>query len=450
MLDSMEKLIREHDMLPRGCRVLCAVSGGADSVCLLHRLWSLRERLEIEVMAAHYDHGLRGEESRRDAEFVRKIAKEFGNIHLVVGGGDVAREARLSGRGIEETAREMRYRFLQQAAEEVGAERIATAHNANDNAETLLMHLIRGTGLRGLTGIPPVRGNIIRPLLTTKRYEIEQYLELYRVPYVTDSTNRDDTYTRNRIRHQVMPQLNEICPGIEARLTQTAISLSKDESYLMDQAMKLLQESTGNKEIQRVPASVLAQAPQVLALRAVRVLIARLREGNDNCTAAHLHGVLELCSSTDPSAQVDLPGGLIARREYEMLVLTWQKEKSLVGEIPLQIPGTTLAGKYRLECSRVVYQGQSQQPEQFYLSGEIECPKLRARKTGDRLKRPNRPSKSVKKLLIDEKIPQHLRDGLPVLEVDGQVAAVTGLGPDMAFLPEIGQQAWQIKVTPLY
>ena len=450
MLDSMEKLIREHDMLPRGCRVLCAVSGGADSVCLLHRLWSLRERLEIEVMAAHYDHGLRGEESRRDAEFVRKIAKEFGEIRLIVGGGDVAREARLSGRGIEETAREMRYRFLQKAAEEVGADCIATAHNANDNAETLLMHLIRGTGLRGLTGIPPVRGNIIRPLLTTKRYEIEQYLDLYKIPYVTDSTNRDETYTRNRIRHQVIPKLDEICPGIETRLTQTAISLSQDESYLMDQAMELLRESTGNHETQRVSAAVLAQAPQVLALRAVRVLIGRLREGNDNCTAAHLHGVLELCSSSVPSAKVNLPGGLMARREYQWLVLTRQKEQSLTGEIPLEIPGTTLAGPYRLECSRVRYQGQPQQPEQFYLSGEIEFLRLRARKTGDMLKRPNRPSKSVKRLMIDEKIPQHLRDVLPVLEIDGQVAAVAELGPDVAFLPGIGEESWQIKVTSLY
>ena len=140
----------------------------------------------------------------------------------------------------------------------------------------------------------------------------------------------------------------------------------------------------------------------------------------------------------------------MARREYQWLVLTRQKEQSLTGEIPLEIPGTTLAGPYRLECSRVPYQGQPQQPEQFYLSGEIEFLRLRARKTGDMLKRPNRPSKSVKKLLIDEKIPQHLRDVLPVLDIDGQVAAVVGLGPDVAFLPGIGEESWQIKVTSLY
>lgn len=450
MLDSMEKLIREHDMLPKGSKVLCAVSGGADSVCLLHRLWALREHLGIEVVAAHYNHCLRGKESQRDADFVRRIAKEFGEIPLMTGSGEVAREAQLSGRGIEETAREMRYRFLQQAADEMGAEYIATAHNANDNAETMLMHLIRGTGLRGLTGIPPVRGNIIRPLLTTSRYEIEQYINLYRIPYVTDSTNRDEIYTRNRIRHQVIPKLEQICPGVVERLTQTAVSLQKDEAYLTEQAMELLRDSEGNGESQRIPISPLVQAHEALALRAIRILIGRLRAENDNCTAAHLHGVLQVCRSADPSAKVDLPGGLVARREYEMLVLTERKVHRLVGESPLQMPGITETGAYRLECSCVRYQGQPQLPQQFYLSGEIAELKIRARKTGDMLKRPSRPSKSVKKLLIDEKIPQHLRDALPVLEMDGQVAAVAGLGPDIAFLPEIGEPSWQINVTPLY
>ena len=448
MLESMEKLIQECGMLPEGSRVLCALSGGMDSVCLLHWLWAERERLGIEVAAAHYNHGLRGAESDRDESFVRQLAEELGNIPLVVGHGDVAREAQASGRGVEETAREMRYRFLQQAAREVNASYIATAHNANDNCETVLMHLIRGTGLRGLTGIPPVRGNIIRPLLTTTRNEIEEYINKYRISYVIDSTNRDDTYTRNRIRHQILPALDALCPGVVERVSQTAESLRKDEAYLMEQAMALLQECEGDGDSQKLPVSRLVRAPEVLALRAIRVLIGRLREENDNCTAAHLRGVLEVCRSSDPSARVNLPGGVIARREYEMLVLTRAQVQPLEGVIPLNMPGVTMCGEYQMECSVVLYQGQRQQPNWFYLSGDLTGLTVRRRQTGDVLKRPNRPSKRVKKLLIDEKIPQHLRDALPVLEWNGQVAAVAELGPDTAFLPQIGERSWQIIITP--
>ena len=447
MLESMEKLIQEHGMLPRGSRVLCAVSGGADSVCLLHRLWAMRGELGIEVTAAHYNHGLRGAESDRDEAFVAQLARELGGIPLVIGRGDVARTARDCGQGVEETAREMRYRFLRQIARQVGADRIATAHNAGDNAETVLMHLIRGAGLRGLTGIPPVRGEIIRPLLTTNRDEIEEYLKLYRISYVTDSTNGDDTFTRNRIRHQILPALEGLCPGVAKRLGQTAELLRRDEDYLMERAMELLADCREDGGELRLPAAPLSQAPEALSLRAIRWMLGRVREDNDNCTAAHLWGVLAVCRSADPSAHVDLPGGVLARREYGLLVLTRERVAPLEGEIPLQMPGVTRCGSYRLECRAVEYQGQPQKPWEFYLSAAVTDLRLRRRRTGDMLKRPGRPTKSVKKLLIDQKIPQHLRDALPVLEGEGGVAAVAGLGVDAAFVPRTGEGAWHLTVT---
>ena len=147
-------------------------------MCLLHSLWKVSQSLDIRVAAAHYNHHLRGEESERDERFVRELTETLG-VELISGEGDVAGRAKKISCGIEETAREMRYTFLQEAARKAGAEVIATAHNANDNAETLLMHLLRGTGTRGLSGIPPVRGTIVRPLLTVSREEIEDisYLE---------------------------------------------------------------------------------------------------------------------------------------------------------------------------------------------------------------------------------------------------------------------------------
>ena len=159
-------LIRTYDMLPRDGLVLCAVSGGADSMCLLHILLSLAEERRLQVFAAHFDHRIRGEESARDAAFVAEWCAHQG-VRCVMGEGDVLREAGLLGQGVEETARQLRYAFLRRTAVALGCTRVATAHNADDNAETLLLHLVRGSGLQGLTGIPPRGVVVVPPLLTT-------------------------------------------------------------------------------------------------------------------------------------------------------------------------------------------------------------------------------------------------------------------------------------------
>ena len=172
MLNEAQALTREYAMLPPGGHVLCAVSGGADSVCLLHWLRGRAEEEGFALTAAHFDHRLRGAESDRDAAFVRDLCRDW-KVPCVVGEGDVSAEAGRRGAGIEETARALRYDFLERTAEAVGAGRIATAHTANDNVETMLLHLIRGSGLQGLTGIRPRRGRLIRPLLTTTRVEVE-------------------------------------------------------------------------------------------------------------------------------------------------------------------------------------------------------------------------------------------------------------------------------------
>ena len=214
-----------QELLPPGSKVLCAVSGGADSMCLLHML---SQREDISLVAAHFNHQLRGEEADRDEGFVREVCEQWG-IPLSVGRGDVEAFARREKLSIEEAGRTLRYTFLFRTAEEENCGLIATAHNAEDNAETLLLHLLRGSGLQGLTGISPRLHQLVRPLLTTSRREIEAYLSEYGVPHMEDSTNSNDSYTRNRVRHQLIPLLEEMNPGFVRRLGDTLPRLRADK-----------------------------------------------------------------------------------------------------------------------------------------------------------------------------------------------------------------------------
>jgi len=461
MPESMEQLIRQLDLLPRGCSVLCAVSGGADSVCLLHALYRLRPRLGFRLAAAHFNHNLRGQDSDLDAVFVRQFVElccgrqtaEDGTplpaVPLFVGSGDVAAYAAEQGMGLEEAGRELRYRFLRQTAAEIGADRIATAHNANDNAETVLLHLARGSGLRGLGGIAPQRDDLIRPLLTTTRQEIEAYLSFYALPHREDASNYDDAYSRNRIRHQVMPVLEGLYPGFAARMGETAARLRADEACLCETAQTIADTAFPLENGLSISAASIAAAPDPIALRAVRLLIGRFNGGDQDCAAVHLHAVAALCRGSDPSGEVHLPYGLVARREYGQLILSLRQEREPLSPTSLSMPGQTLFGSRLVCCEDEVYAWQPQTPYEFWLCRE-STPSLlsRSRQTGDRLTLPGRPCKSVKKWLIDEKIPRLERDSLPLFLCGDQVAAVAGLGPDAAFLPQPGQRAWHITVTP--
>ena len=457
----MDQLIEELALLPRGTSVLCAVSGGADSVCLLHALYRLRPRLGFRLAAAHYNHRLRGEEAERDARFVEQLVAlccgaqrlDSGTVlpavPLYTGSGDVAGEAARRGTGVEETARDMRYAFLRQTARQQGIALIATAHNADDNVETVLFHLARGSGLRGLGGISPQGEGLIRPLLTTTRREIEEYLAYHGLPHMEDSSNAQDLYARNRLRHQVTPVLEELYPSFAPRLARTAATLREDEACLHAQAQALAARAEERGDGLALPADVLDGAPRPLAIRAARLLLARLRGGDRDCAAVHLEGVVRLCrGEASPSARLDLPGGVTARREYGLLVLSDQTPPPPFPPAPLALPGVTRAGGWEIAAAREVYTGQAQGPFDFYLDGEgVSALTVRPRQAGDRLRLPGRPEKSLKKWYIEEKIPRARRAGLPVLDRAGVPAAAAGLGPDARFLPQTQTTAWHIRLT---
>lgn len=450
-LSAAEQLCRAYDLLPRGGHIVCAVSGGADSVCLLHWLTRLRDTFDFSLTAAHYNHQLRGAESLRDEEFVRSfLQKCCPDVPLVVGRGDVAAQAAQNKTGIEETAREMRYAFLQETAKNVGAQVIATAHNADDNAETVLLHLIRGSALRGLTGIPPRRDNLVRPLLTTRRCEIEEYLQIYGLPHVEDSSNADQRFTRNRVRHQLLPQLECMQPQLVAHLNQTARLLSADEEYLSALAQEALPPVASIPGGLSVCAEQIATQPDALSSRMIRILLDRLNADGGKCSAVHLRAVAALCTGDNPSARVSLPDGLVARRVYDRLELVREESTCIPDHTRLPLPGQLTLPWGTVTARRTIYQTNAQTPCSFYLScAKVDAGlRVRSRHTGDELARPGRPRRTLKKILIDEKVPRFQREIIPVLECGGRVAAVAGLGADAAFLPTPGEECWQIVCTP--
>ena len=449
ILAKLEYLINEHNMIPDGCIVLVACSGGADSICLLHALLSLREKHNFSVAVAHFNHQLRGEESARDEAFVR----EFAGIHSVpifVDTAPVAEIAQNRGQGIEETARILRYDFFEKIAEKLDGAKIATAHTADDNGETILMHLVRGSGLRGLSGIPPVRENIIRPLLSTSREEIESYLTNYNITHVEDSSNQDKKYLRNRIRHDVMPILRDINPNFLPRLEQTTSLLREENDYLDT----LVRDSLSPIQIDdtsafSVPIDSLLSLPRTLALRGIQYLSACCAP-DITLELSHRQGVLQLCHSLSPSASLNLPKGLVAYRQYDKLIISQNETSRKADGLTLSLPFDGEFGAYHITISNDTYSNEhTQTPFDFWVDNALlqNTIDIRQRKTGDYIKRKNRPNASLKKLFIDEKIPLRVRDELPIFVVDDQIFAVPYLGVAEPFLPSHHASAWHILIT---
>lgn len=432
-LRSAEAFCRTWDMLPGEGTVLCAVSGGADSMCLLTFLLEQGARHGFQVAAAHFNHGLRGENAARDEDFVKNYCAGHG-IPFYAGRGDTAAAAAEHGWSIEEAGRNLRYDFLRCTADEIGAMRVATAHNRGDNAETVLMHLIRGTGLTGLTGIAPVRGIFIRPLLETSREEIERYLKERGVPHVEDETNGELTYTRNRIRREILPALAELNPRIEETLCKTAALLRQEEDYLSEvtrRTCRLVRCEEGSATLQR---AVLTDLPPALQGRVVRHMLDLLGASKKDVSARHIRAVLELVRGSGPTAQLSLPRGIVARNLYEDFEIRCSDE-GVWERTALPPVGEAVIGPWRIECR--VTRGTAQEREgRLILNNEAIDAPVTADRCGaaERMTLPGREgSRSLKRLFVDAGLSVQERQQTPAIFVGGRVAAVPGIGVDRAF-----------------
>lgn len=374
----------------QGQTVTCAVSGGGDSVALLHLLCAVRQQLGITLYAAHFNHGLRPT-ADRDEAFVRDLCRLW-QVELFTGRGDVEGFAGQNGQSLEEAARHLRYEFL---LRQPGL--IATAHHADDQVETVLLNLLRGTGLKGLGGMRSCQGRIVRPLLGVPKARVEAYLHEHGLSFCCDETNLENDALRNRIRHFVVPLLEEENPNLTETVRRMTLLLQQDEDLLQEETEALLHRAArdGGYDCGILQASPLCQ-------RAVRQLLQI-----PDPSFSHVQAVCRLMEDGRGSKSIDLPH-MTVRREYDLIYFGVQMPETDLQ--PVQV-STLQAGSLLWGSWKISWQAGH---------GIFT---VRPRQTGDSIRLPG-GTKTVKKLLIDRKIPAQKRDTLPVVVQDDTVIAV--------------------------
>ncbi len=410
MIEKVLDAINQFSLLNSGDTVTVALSGGADSVALLHALWSLKEKLSITVKAAHLNHGIRGGEADRDEAFVIRMCEKF-NIPLVTETVDIPTLAKQNGQSVELCAREVRYNFLSRNADGL----VATAHTASDNIETVLLNLTRGSGIKGLCGIPPKRDNFIRPLIFCSRYDIEKYCIDNSLSFVTDSTNLTDDYTRNKIRHKVVTALKEINPSLEDALIRATDILRQDAA-----ALETLANETFFKcesEIGLV-AEVLKTVPEAVAKRAIIKYVNSLYEQLP-LDSFHINALYDI---TLNGGRTSLPNNLFGICENGILSVC-DGEKAQAEEIKVSLvkkPNVNnLFSNNTLDYDKIV-----------------GSPIIRTRNAGDKIRLQNRGcTKTLNKIFCEEKTPQNIRDNIPVIADDKGVIWVYGIGMAQRVVP---------------
>ena len=398
-----------------GRSVLCAVSGGADSVVLLHALKSCG----IKVMAAHVEHGIRGESSLADCAFVQELCKNW-DVELTLTHIDVPALAKASGSGIEETARQARYAFLREQQEKLGLDCIATAHHLNDQAETLLMHMVRGASPAGLAGMREENGTLIRPLLKVTREEIEEYARENRLEWVQDETNADTHYTRNFVRHVVLPDLQRINPQIVqalGRLSQTAAAQS---DFIAQKVRELLDARMDGTTLQDISGE-----HEALKSAAAHEYLRRC--GVQDVSTADTERLLELFDlQTGRRASI---GKMLFERNAQGVQPV---EEALEGVWTLK-PGAndTPLGRFTLEMAEIPQNLNLGRDKQVLDADKVKGRiVVRTRRDGDRVKLlGSSGSKLVSDVLTDKKIPRAARNEVPIVQDEENIIWIAGIAP---------------------
>lgn len=433
MLEAIGQTIKKYNMIAPGDKVVCGVSGGPDSMALLHVLLALRKESDHSILVAHLDHGLR-EESLGEAEFVRDYCQRHG-IPFFMEKADITSMAEEEHISLEDAGRRARYGLFNRILEEQQATRIAVGHQMQDNAETVLWNLMRGSGLNGLCGIRPVQGNIIRPLLFTSREEIMAYLDMNHIPYVTDSSNETCEYTRNRIRHTLLPAMEQFNPNIHGTLSRMAQTLVDDEQVLEE-----ITDSYYNKAVApndgygiHIHLATLHDAPRAVARRIIRKAVESIC-GLKDLTSTQVESVLELVDLQAGSC-ADIHGGVVARRGFESIEILKPENPEAREETLLNLEGETDAPDFncRFICTRLdgIPDDLKNHPEHYqYFDADLfpHDAVVRSRREGDKIKPLGCGHMKLKKYLSQKKIPRWDREDIPVIASGQNILWAVGYG----------------------
>ena len=421
MYRKVKDFIVKNNMIEKGSVVLSGLSGGGDSMAMLFLLWEFRQEVPFELIAVHVHHGIRGAEADRDMQQAKMLCERL-KIPFHVHYYDVPALAKQWKTGMEEAGRAVRREAFDKEVCEYKEKgrwvKVALAHNKNDLAETMLHHLSRGTGLRGLASMRPVSGRIIRPVLCLEKKEIENCLEQNKIPFETDSSNLCDDYTRNRIRHHVLPVMEqEINTGTVEHMAQTALMLAKAEDYLREQGRLLIKagaQPTGGYLLKEA----FFKAPEILQSYGIQEIVEKLSGCQRNFTSRHVEMVRER-KGMQTGKEVCLPYGLIARKTYDGIIIGRKR------------PPEDSAAKNIFSAEIFSYSGQKIEEKKYTkwmdydkITGEIS---IRTRQSGDFMIVDEKGShKKLTRVMIDDRIPREQREQIPVIACGSEVLWIVG------------------------
>ncbi len=444
LLSRVKSTIEKHRLILPGDKVLVGVSGGPDSVALLHLMIRLRDELQCSLYAGHLNHMFRGDEAGADARLVESLAGDWG-VPCVTESFNVPEYLKEHGLSVQQGARDVRYRFFEGVAARLGADRVALGHHADDQAETVLLNLIRGTGITGLGGIPPVRGGLyIRPLLEIRRRQIERYCHDCGLPYRVDSSNTKAVYLRNRVRQELIPLLEEkYNPAMVGSLNRLSGIARDEDEYLEGIAGDALENMIKVRETGKIVISseMLNKYPAAIKRRVVRMAYRELAGYGRAPTLGQVDRALELSASGGThGGTVELPGGIALVKKSHLLEIIINRKDLRIPfyRRPLQVPGFTPVPEVNrgilaetLEASRAGDLRRYSFEEAVFdferLQGTLW---VRRRMDGDMFFPLGAGGKvKLKKFLIDQKAPREERDAIPIVTCGNDIIWVAGYRP---------------------
>lgn len=446
MIEKVKQTIIKYGLLKQNERVIVGLSGGPDSTALAVTLAKIAPSLGVQLIVAHFNHGLRGRESERDERSAGRLAKKLG---LSFVSRKMDKTLAPQGLSPEDFYRRQRYQFFDETAKSNHARKIALGHNLQDQAETVLLHLLRGSGLEGLKGILPLRdGKYIRPLLEASREEIISFLDEAGVSYRQDSSNNSKLHLRNKIRLELLPYLKkEFNPKIDETLAQMAEILREENSYIKENVSQALKSTCVKKQKNKITLNIeyLNTLPLAIGRRLLKDLLENFSSQKNGITFLHINSINNLLQNLESGKKLCLPFGIEARREYENLILerTSDCTKQLQYLYPIHIPGTIyLAERNLTVCFRLVDKNKfvsNVKNKSYFDLDKIRLPLvLRNRREGDWFQPLGMTGRQkLKSFFIDRKIPQQKRNEIMLLADTQSVIWIENM-----------QLSDQVKITP--